>query len=128
MPQNADELVMDSSALYREEVVTGRRVGVIRVLTPVSADGVMDATRRVVYTGEAQILTAAGVLPHSFEIDAPSLADAIAKFGPCAKAAAERAAEELQELRRQAASSLIVTDRMPGGGAGTPGLTGLIRP
>jgi hypothetical protein len=37
----------------------------------------------------------------------------------------ERAAEQLEEMRRQAASSLIVTDRMPVGGAGAPGL---IRP
>jgi hypothetical protein len=119
---------MQSSALYREDVFTDRRVGVIRVLTPVTADGMMDATRRVVYTGEAQIFTGAGVLPLAFEIDAGSLAEAIAKFGPSAKAAVHRAAEELQELRREAASSLIVTDRMPGGGTGTPGLPGLIRP
>lgn len=127
-PQNTDDLAMQSSAMYREEVFTDRKVGVIRVLTPVSADGMMDATRRVIYTGEAQILTAAGVLPLAFEIDASSLAEAVANFGRCARDAVERAAEELQELRRQAASSLIVTDRLPGGGAGAPGLPGLIRP
>jgi hypothetical protein len=124
-PQNADELAIQPSALYREDVFTDRRVGLIRVLTPVTADGMMDATRRVVYTGEAQILTATGILPLAFEIDAGSLVEAVANFGRCAKAAVERAAEELQELRRQAASSLIVTDRMPGG---APGLPGLIRP
>jgi hypothetical protein len=124
MPENADELAMLPSALYREEVFIDRKVGVIRVLTPVTADGMMDATRAVLYTGEAQILTAAGVLPLAFEIDAGSLAEAVASFGACAKAAVERAAEQLQELRRQAASSLIVTDRMPGGAGGS----GLIRP
>ena len=124
MPENADQLAMLPSALYREEGFTDRKVGVIRVLTPVTADGMMDATRAVLYTGEAQILTAAGVLPLAFEIDAGSLAEAVANFGACAKAAVERAAEQLQELRRQAASSLIVTDRMPGGA----GASGLIRP
>jgi hypothetical protein len=116
------------AALYREDVFTDRKVGVIRVLTPVNSDGMIDATRKVIYTGEAQILTPAGVLPIAFEIDAGSLAEAVANFGPSAKAAVERAAEELQELRRQAASSLVVTDRMPGGLAGTPRPPGLIRP
>jgi hypothetical protein len=124
MPDNADELAMLPSALYREEVFTDRKVGLIRVLTPVTVDGMLDTTRRVLYAGEAQILTAAGVLPLAFEIDAGSLAEAVANFGACAKAAVERAAEQLQELRREAASSLIVTDRMPGGG----GAPGLIRP
>ena len=127
MPDNANELAMLSSTLYREEVFTDRKIGMIRVLTPVTAEGMMDPTRRVVYAGEAQILTAAGVLPLAFEINAGSLAEAVAAFGPCAKAAVERAAQELQELRRQAASSLVVTDRMPGG-SGASGQSGLIRP
>jgi hypothetical protein len=128
MPENADELAMLPSALYREDVFTDRKVGVIRVLTPVTAEGMMDATRRVIYTGETQILTPAGVLPLPFEIEAGSLADAVASFGSAAKAAVERAAEELQELRRQAASSLVVADRMPPGLASTSRPPGLIRP
>ena len=55
--------------LYREEVVTDRRVGSIRVLTPLRPDGSTDATRPVAYVGEAQLLTPAGVLPLVFEID-----------------------------------------------------------
>ncbi|HEY7539622.1 MAG TPA: hypothetical protein VIF11_05740 [Methylomirabilota bacterium] len=124
-PEITGELTMLASSLYREEVFTDHKVGVIRVLTPVTADGMMDVTRKVLYTGEAQMLTAAGVLPLAFEIDAGSLSEAVANFGSCAKAAVERALEELQELRRQASSSLVVTDRMPGGAPGRPGL---IRP
>ena len=124
-PENADELAMMPAALYREDVFTDRKVGVIRVLTPVTADGLMDATRKILYAGEAQILTPGGVLPLTFEIDASSLPEAVANFGSCAKAAVERAVEELQELRRQASSSLVVTDRMPGSAPGQPGL---IRP
>jgi hypothetical protein len=126
--ENADELVMLPAALYREDVFTDRKVGVIRVLTPVDADGMTDRTSKVIYTGETQILTPAGVLPLAFEIAAGSLAEAVASFGPSAKAAVERAAEELQELRRQAASSLVVADRMPGGLVGPPRPPGLIRP
>jgi len=91
-PENTEELAMLPSALYREDVFTDRKVGMIRVLTPVTADGRMDATRKVIYTGEAQIFTPAGVLPLAFEIDAGSLAEAVANFGPSAKAAVERAA------------------------------------
>jgi hypothetical protein len=69
-------------------------------------------------------LTRGGVL--AFEIAAATLAEAAAKFGDQAKAAVQQALDDLQELRPQAASSLVVADRMPGG-AGLPG-SRLIRP
>jgi hypothetical protein len=120
------ELTMDSSSLYREEVFTDRKVGTIRVLTPVQVNGSPDLGRQVLYVGEAQLLTTAGALPLSFEIDARSLDDAVSKYAASAKQAFERAIEELQELRRQASSSIIVPDRGmgplgPGGGGGFPG-------
>jgi len=83
----AGELRMDTSSLYREEVLTDRRVGSIRVLTPLKPDGSTDTTRAVAYVGEAQLLTPAGVLPLVFEIDATSLPDAIEKFAAGAAAA-----------------------------------------
>ena len=58
--------------------------------------------------GEAQILTNMGPLPINFEIDATSLADAIAKYGDAAKAGVENAMRELQEMRRQQSSSLVI--------------------
>ena len=39
------QAVMDSSQIYREETFTDRRVGTIRRLTPVTADGAVDAAR-----------------------------------------------------------------------------------
>ena len=101
------ELTMDSSSLYREEVFTDRKVGTIRVLTPVQASGSPDLGRQVLYVGEAQLLTTAGALPLSFEIDARSLDEAVSKYANAAKQAFERAIEELQELRRQASSSIV---------------------
>ena len=71
------ELRMDPASLYREEVFTDRRVGTIRVLTPVRADGLTDGTRKVLYAGETQVLTPAGTLPIVFEIEAGSLGEAI---------------------------------------------------
>jgi hypothetical protein len=118
---NTARLEMDPAGLYREEVFTDRGAGTIRVLTPVKTDGLIDASRKVLYVGEAQILTAAGVLPLGFEIEVGSLTEAVQKFEAAAEAALERALKDLTELRRQAASSLVVTDRMPGGFGGSGG-------
>ena len=53
---------------------TDRKMGAIRVMTPVKSDGAVDGTRKVLYVGETQLLTAAGLLPLVFELDASSLA------------------------------------------------------
>ena len=120
------EPAMDASALYREEICTDRKVGTIRVLTPVHANGTPDLARKVLYAGEAQLLATAGAVPLSFEIDAQSLEEAVSKYADAAREAFERALEELQELRRQASSSIIVPDRGMGGlgPGGSPGAGG----
>ncbi len=109
---------MDAGALYREEIVTDRRVGTIRVMTPITADGSVDDERPMLFVGEAQMLTSVGPLPISFEIEAATLAEAVAKYGAAAKEGFERAVRELQDLRRQQASSIVVP---PPGAAGAFG-------
>ncbi|HET9923334.1 MAG TPA: hypothetical protein VFS98_04385 [Methylomirabilota bacterium] len=104
---------MDPSSLYREETFTDRRVGVIRVMTPVKTDGAIDLGRKILYVGEAQLLSPVGALPITFEIDATSLGDAAEKFADGAKVAVERAIRELQELRREQSSNIVIPDRMP---------------
>ena len=104
----ANEIKVDPKQLYLEEIFTDRRVGTIRRLTPVGKDGERDQARAVLYVGETQVLTPAGALPIAFEIGAGSLEDAAEKFGPLAREAIERTVKELQELRRQAASSIVV--------------------
>jgi hypothetical protein len=90
---NADpkstELKLDPDKLYLEEVLTDRRIGTLRRLTPVTRDGTPDATRAVTYVGETQILTPAGSIPIAFEIEASSLGEAAEKFGDVAKEASE---------------------------------------
>lgn len=103
-----NELNMDPSALYLEEVFTDRRIGTIRRLTPVNKDGSPDAGKPAIYVGETQVLTPAGALPIGFEIPAASLEEAAGKFGALAKEAVERTVKELEELRRQAASSIVI--------------------
>ena len=107
-PSGARDARMNAASLYREEVYTDRAAGTLRVLVPVTKDGAPDSLRLTVYMGEAQILTNMGPLPISFEIDASSLADAIARYGEAAKEGVENAMRELQEMRRQASSSLVI--------------------
>ena len=123
------ELQMDPTSLFREETFTDRRLGMIRVLTPVSKDGSTDLRRKVVYLGEAQLLTQVGALPLTFEIEAGSLGEATERFAAAAKVAVERAVKELQEMRREADSPIIIPDRVPPGlvGPGGPRGTGNIQ-
>jgi hypothetical protein len=107
-PEGTTEIKVDPNALYLEEVFTDRRVGTIRRLTPVKKDGTREQSKAVLYVGETQVLTPAGALPIGFEIGAGSLEEAAEKFGTLAKEAIERTVKELQELRRQAASSIVV--------------------
>ena len=107
-PETTNEIKVDPKALFLEEIFTDRRVGTIRRLTPVNKDGVRDQARAVLYVGETQVLTPAGALPIAFEIGAGSLEEAAEKFGQLAKEAIERTVKELQELRRQAASSIVI--------------------
>jgi hypothetical protein len=114
---------MNAAALYREDVFTDQRVGTVRRLTPVKPDGSDDPARPLLFIGQATVMTPMGSLPLSFELEAASLAEAVAQFGPAAQQAIEDAARELQEMRRQAASSIVIPDAgaaaaLKGGGKG----------
>ena len=108
------QATMDSTQIYREETFTDRKVGTIRCLTPVSADGAVDAARPVVFVGQAQVMTPMGALPISFELEASTLSGAIEKFGAAAEQAVHQTMRELQEMRREQASSLVIPDAAAG--------------
>jgi hypothetical protein len=112
---------MSADALYREDVFTDQRVGTVRRMTPVRSDGSEDPSRPLIFIGQATIMTPMGSLPLSFELPAKTLAEAVAQFGPAAQQAIEDAARELQELRRQAASSIVIPE---GGAASLKGMGG----
>jgi hypothetical protein len=108
---------MNAAGLYREEVFTDRRIGTIRRLLPVTAEGSVDPARPPVFEGQMTLLTPAGSLPLSFDIEAQTLADAVEKFAAAAQGAVEQTLRELDAIRREAASSIV----LPGQG-GAPGL------
>lgn len=103
---------MDIDSLYQEETITDRRVGALRRLTPLKSDGSRDEARPVLYLGQAEIMTNMGPVPINFEIEADSLKAAVEGFAPAAAVAIERTVQQIQEMRRQQASQLVV----PGGG------------
>ncbi len=116
---------MNAAELYLEEIFTDRRVGTIQRLTPVDADGEVDAARPVLYVGQAQVMTQAGALPLSFEIPASSLAAAVEAFGAAAEKSVAETMQRIQEMRREAAGSIIVPEGGGGGlGGGLPGAPG----
>ena len=114
------DATMDAASLYREDIYTDRKVGTLRVLLPVKSDGSPDTARRTLYQGEAQLMTNMGPLPISFDIEADSLADAVAKYADATRAGIERAMREIQEMRRQASSSIVLP---PAGATLGPGGT-----
>jgi hypothetical protein len=119
------DIQLDSQALYREDVFTDRRAGSIRRLTPVTSDGSVDASRAVLFSGQTQLLTPAGVLPLGFEIEAQTLDEALKKFPDGVKVALEQAIDEAREMRREAASRIVVPEVGssvgPGPGSGSGG-------
>ncbi|WP_431688375.1 hypothetical protein [Hahella sp. NBU794] len=115
------EMTMDVNNLYLEEVITDQKIGAIRRLTPVDANGAEDESRKVLYYGQTQMMTPAGALPLNFELEADSLEHAVKMFSEAANKAMHQTIEELKEMRRQAASSIVVPGQegmggMPGGG------------
>jgi hypothetical protein len=120
------EIRMNAQGIYREEMFTDRRVGSIRQLVPVRADGSVDVGRAVVFEGQTSLLTAAGPLPLAFEIEAKTLAEAIERFPGAAQRVLEQTLKEIESLRREAASPLIVPGGVAPGDLGKPG-TGRIR-
>ena len=116
-PESSYEIRMDAANLYLEEVFTDNAVGTLRRLSPVKATGDPDATRSTQFVGATQVLTTAGPLPLSFQIDGNSLAEAAVNFGDAAKAAFDRTMQELKEMQRKQASSIVI----PGAGSGPMG-------
>ncbi len=121
------EAKMDANNLYREEIITDRKVGTLRMMTPIKDDGSPDNSRPALYIGEAQIMTQAGPLPINFEIEGKNLAEVVANFGDAAKEGIERTVHELQELRRQQQSSIVVPGAGGMGGMGGMGGRGKLQ-
>jgi len=123
MANERDEikLELDADNLYREDMFTDQKIGSIRQLTPVKRDGSTDTARPVLYIGETSLMTPAGTLPIHFKLEAANLGEAVQRFSETANQAIQETMEQLRELRRQAASSIVVPDMGKGGLGGLGG-------
>ncbi len=122
LEKSSEELKMDANNLFREEIITDRKIGTIRIMHPINSDGSADESRQRVFVGETQIMTPMGALPLAFQLECETLPDAIEKFAEGAQAAVERAMTELQQMRREAASSIVIPEGVPQGmTGGAPG-------
>lgn len=73
------DVTIDKSNLYREETFTDMNYAQIRRLTPVNADGTVDSTREVIFTGMVQLMSPSGPIPvHCVISEANTLAEAAA--------------------------------------------------
>jgi len=112
----ADELRVDVANLYREDTFTDLQVATMRRLTPVKIDGTDDPSRPVMFVASTQLMSQAGPLPVSAQIEAKDLREAIDKFPAAIQAAVEQMVEEAREMQRRESSRLVV----PGPGSMPP--------
>src|SRR3989304_1904154 len=102
--QPLSELKVDTTNLYREEIITDLRVATLRRLVPVRLDGSPDPSRPVLFSAQTTLMTQAGPVPVSAAIDAANLEEAARKFPEAIQAAVERLVDEAREPQPRALS------------------------
>jgi hypothetical protein len=112
-----EDISVDRDNLYIEEVFTDLKIATIRRLSPVTAEGLPDASRPTLFQGQTQLMSQMGPLPVNCAIEAASLDEAMQKFPEAIAEAVERMVEEAREMQRQEASRIVVPGQ---GGAPMP--------
>ena len=113
---NIDNLDLDRDNLWTEETFTDLRVGSIRRLNPVKADGSPDPERRPIYIGQTQLMSQMGPVPVQAEIEADTLEQALDGFAAAMNEAVSNLIEEAKELRRREASRIVHPSEIQGPG------------
>ena len=121
---DSNQNAMDPNGLYKEENFTDQKTGAIRKLIPVKADGTEDPDRAVEYYGSAQVMTPMGAMPLNFALEGTTLGEAAKDFAGKAELAVEEAGRELERMRREQASKIVVPGQ--GGNGNGPGGSGII--
>lgn len=111
------DLNLDSDNMYIEESFTDMKVGTIRRLSPVLADGTPDKDRVPIFLGHTQLMSPNGPLPVSCEIAAGSLKEAIALFPAAIEKEVGRIieqarnAQQQEQQQKQSDSGIIIPGR-----------------
>ena len=91
------DFVIDKNNLYRDESITDLKVGAIRCLIPIKADGTDDESRERLFVGHTQLMSPQGAVPIQTNIQAATLEEAMDKF----PGAMQQAMEEIIEKARK---------------------------
>jgi len=108
--QTNEEFKIDRTNLFNEESFTDLKIGTIKRLTPVKADGSEDKSRKTVFVGHTSIMTPNGPLPIQNVIGAKELSQAIKKFPEAMQEAMDRLIEEVQKYQEQQQSEIQKPD------------------
>ncbi|MFC1467482.1 hypothetical protein ACFLQY_02155 [Verrucomicrobiota bacterium] len=117
-----EDIEVDLNNLYRDELITDRKVAQLRRMVPITIEGTDDHSRAVLYTGTTQIMLPTGPLPISAEIEAATLEEALRKFPDAIKQAVEEMISRVQEMQREEANRIVTPDEFAGGKGGGGGL------
>jgi hypothetical protein len=77
------------------------KVGMIKRMTPVKADGSVDKTRKPIFVAQTTLMTPGGPLPIQAAIQAKELQQAIKKFPEAMREAMDQLAEEAKKYQEQ---------------------------
>ncbi|MFT5121519.1 MAG: hypothetical protein ACI9QL_004169 [Candidatus Omnitrophota bacterium] len=108
MSEEIDDMQIDKANLFREENYTDLKVGALKVLMPVKADGSPDPDRKAQYMGTTNVMTHMGAVPIDAPIEADDLEAAIDKFPEAVNAAVEAMVERAREMQREEANKIVV--------------------
>jgi len=113
--QSLENIQFDGENIWKEENFTDLKVGSIRKLTPIKADGTEDDSRKPTFSATTNVMTPSGALPISGEIEAATLEEAIGKFPEAINAAVKKLQDEMAQYQREQASKIVTPDELRGG-------------
>jgi hypothetical protein len=97
-PEKAEiNLNVDRNNLYREDSVTDIKVGAIRRLTPIKADGSDDDSRDPIFMGQTQLMSPSGPLLLQSLLEARTLEEAIEEFPAAMQKEVEKAMAQAEK-------------------------------
>jgi hypothetical protein len=109
-----DDIQVDTANLYREEIISDRKVAQLRKMVPITVEGAEDPARPVLYSGSTSIMLPTGPLPVSCEIEADTLQDACDQFPAAIKNAVEEMIDRVQKMQFEESKRIVTPNELGG--------------
>lgn len=110
-----ENIKFDGDSIWKEENFTDLKVGSIRKLTPIKADGSEDESRKATFSATTNVMTPGGALPISGEIEATTLEEAVEKFPEAINKAVKQLQDDMVKYQQEQASKIVTPDQLRGG-------------